>query len=323
MDRTERLYHIDQLLQSRQSTPMAMLIEQLGVSHATVKRDLEYLRDRLNASIVWDRKTRGYRYTGDENAATRMELPGLWFNASEAHALLTMEALLSELQPGLLSPHIEPLRARIRALIETGEQSAEEVVRRIRILNMATRHCEPRHFEVIATALLKRQRLRITHYNRRRDEHTEREVSPQRMVHYRGNWYLDAWCHLRKGLRSFAIDAIEHAQATDRNARQVAEDRLDEHFASSYGIFSGRQRHKALLRFSPQSSRWIARERWHPKQNGWFDEGGHYLLEIPYADDTELIMDILRHGPDCEVLAPDPLRKKVHDRLRQALANYG
>ncbi|HBE91250.1 MAG TPA: transcriptional regulator [Gammaproteobacteria bacterium] len=322
MDRTERFYKIDLLLQSRRATPLSALIEELDVSRATIKRDLEYLRDRLNAPIVWNRSLRGYQYEATADDEDRYALPGLWFNAGEAHALLTMDALLSQLQPGLLGPHIEPLRARIRALMETSDHSASEVVKRIRILNMATRSFESKHFEVIASALLSRKCLLITHYNRRSGEHHERLVSPQRLIHYRGNWYLDAWCHLRDGLRSFAIDAIEHADSTDRKARHIAEKKLDDVFASSYGIFSGKQKHRAILRFTPQSARWVANEQWHPEQKGRYDEQGHYLLEIPYANDTELVMDILRHGPDCEVVAPDGLRNKVLDRLNEAVNYY-
>jgi predicted DNA-binding transcriptional regulator YafY len=321
MDRTERFYKIDQLLQSRRATPMSLLIDELGVSRATIKRDLEYLRDRLNAPILWDRSLRGYRYDALQNEH-RHALPGLWFNAGEAHALLTMDAMLAQLQPGLLGAHIEPLKARVRALMEASDHSADEVVKRIRILNMAARPFASRHFEVIASALLKRKRLLITHYNRRSDQHIERLVSPQRLVHYRGNWYLDAWCHVRDGLRSFAVDAIEQAHHTDTKARDVAGRKLDEVFASSYGIFSGRQKHKAMLRFSPQSARWVANEQWHPEQVSRFDADGYYLLELPYANDTELIMDILRHGPDCEVMAPAALRGEIRKRLQDTLEHY-
>ncbi|MFW2438625.1 MAG: helix-turn-helix transcriptional regulator [Arenicellales bacterium] len=322
MDRIERFYKIDNLLQSRRATPLAVMIEELEVSRATIKRDLEYLRDRLCAPIIWDRALRGYRYDTTSEEKERFALPGLWFNASEAHALLTMDALLSHLQPGLLGPHIEPLRARIRLLMEMGDHSAAEVIKRIRILSMASRSLESRNFEVIATALLNRQRLLITHYNRRNNEHHEREVSPQRLIHYRDNWYLDAWCHLRNDLRSFAIDAIEQVEATNKKSRHVAEKTLDDTFTSSYGIFSGKQKHVAILRFSPQSARWVAHEQWHPEQQSHYDEQNYLLLKIPYANDTELVMDILRHGPDCEVIEPLELREKIKEMLSHSLEVY-
>jgi len=322
MDRTERFYKIDQLLQERRAVSLALLMEELSVSRATVKRDLEYLRDRLSAPIVWDRSIRGYRYDVPLPGSPRYALPGLWFNASEAHALLTMEHLLSNLQPGLLGPHIEPLRARIRMLLESGDHSAEEVVRRIRVLHMAARAVEPSHFQAIATGLLGRRRIRLEHHNRRIDETVSREVSPQRLVYYRDNWYLDAWCHLRKGLRSFGVDAIRSVVPLTTRAKNVAAKILDDELGSGYGIFAGRQTQKAVLQFTAERARWVAREEWHPEQESSFDNEGRYTLKVPYSDDTELLMDILRYGPDVEVLRPPGLRKKVQDRLRLAQGVY-
>lgn len=312
MDRTERFYRIDSLLHERRVVPLAVFLEDLGVSRATFKRDLEYMRDRLNAPIVWDRERGGYRFGVPDGAAPQYELPGLWFNASEIHALLTMQHLLENLQPGLLGPHVAPLLARIRALIDEGDHALEEVEKRIRILHMAARRVPPRHFETVSSALLSRKRLQLVHYSRSRDAVTEREVSPQRIVFYRDNWYLDAWCHLREAVRSFAVDAIRSASTVDRAARPVAERTLDEYLATGYGIFSGKRTRTARLRFTPERARWVADERWHPRQSGGYDEQGRWLLEFPYSDDRELLLDILRHGAEVEVLAPAALRARVH-----------
>ena len=67
--------------------------------------------------------------------------------------------------------------------------------------------------------------------------------------------------------------------------------------------------------------RGLNQELWHPKQRGWFEDG-YYLLEIPYSDDRELLMDILKYGPDVEVLAPETLRVKVLGYLSQAIDQY-
>lgn len=322
MDRTERFYRIDQLLQDRRAVSMETLIDDLGVSRATIKRDLEYLRDRLNAPIVWDRGQRGYRYDGAAEDSPRYALPGLWFNATEVHALLTMERLLADLQPGLLGAHIEPLKARIRMLLDSGDHSARAIENRVRILHTAVRPVRPELFQAVASATLGRTRLVIEHYNRSTGETLTREVSPQRIVYYRDTWYLDAWCHLRKGLRSFSMDAITKASSTNRKARDVGRARLKAFFEEGYGIFSGRARHTAVLRFSAASARWVAREVWHPRQRGEFDAEGRYLLRVPYSMDTEILMDVLRHGPEVEVLKPAALRHKVRQRLAQASAIY-
>jgi len=322
MDRTERFYRIDQLLHERRVVPIEVFLASLEVSRATFKRDLEYMRDRLNAPIVWDRERGGYRFEAEQADHESYALPGLWFNAAEIHALLTMQQLLTELQPGLLGPHIEPLLGRIRALLEDNDHSVAQIEARIRVLHMAARSVAPRCFEVVSSALLSRKRVHLEHYNRERDRSMQREVSPQRLVHYRDNWYLDAWCHQRNALRSFSLDSISKARCLDTDADELCAEALDAELGSGYGIFAGRNTELARLRFSNLRSRWVARERWHPEQSGEVDEQGRYVLEVPYSDRRELLMDVLRHGPDVEVLGPPSLINAVREALQRSLRHY-
>jgi predicted DNA-binding transcriptional regulator YafY len=322
MDRTERFYKIHRLLQAKGVVKVAELLGELGVSRATFKRDLEYMRDRMNAPIEWDRERRGYRFVQPAIGAPRYELPGLWFSPEEIRALLTMQSLLASLQPGLLEPHVKPLLARLRAALGSGEHPADEIERRIRIIHLGARKLALPHFERVANAVLNRQRLRIAYVSRGSNQRTEREISPQRLVHYRENWYCDAWCHLREDIRSFAVDAIQSAEPVDRKAKNVPDRDLDEVLAAGYGIFSGRKTTWAKLRFTPERARWVAAEAWHPQQKARFDSDGSYVLEVPYSDHRELAMDILRHGAHVEVLEPESLRAAVKEQLAAALARY-
>jgi predicted DNA-binding transcriptional regulator YafY len=321
MDRTERFHLIDMMLSNQQLVSFKALRERLEVSPATLKRDLEYLRNRLNAPIIWDREAGGYRYDRSDPVGAQYELPGLWFSADEIHALLTMQHLLASLDAGgLLGPHIQPLMARLTALLGSGRHPAEEVRKRIKLIPLAARQIALEHFATLGSALLRRKRLLVTYYAKGSDQTTERELSPQRLVHYRENWYLDAWCHLRGALRSFALDGVRHAEILETHARDVPEKTLDSVLGAGYGIFSGRNLQWARLRFTPERSRWVALEQWHPKQRSKLGKDGRYELEIPYADDRELIMDILRHVPEVEVLAPAALRQRVAEHLQAGLA---
>jgi predicted DNA-binding transcriptional regulator YafY len=323
MDRTERFYKIDRLLRSRRTLPLARFLEELEVSRATFKRDLEYLRDRFGAPIVWDRDVGGYRYATPEEGATQtFALPGFWLSAQEVEALLTLEQLLENLHPGFLADTLTPLRKRLEKATAELSISQDELRSRVRILKHFARPVSPPQFAVVAQALLERRQLHARYYGRGRNEVSDRVLSPQRLVHYRDNWYLDAWCHDRKALRSFALDSIQTALMTTDKCRDVPAEELDRHLASGYGIFSGEQTNTARLRFAPEAARWVSKEIWHPKQRGEFDGDGHYLLEVPYSHDRELLMDILRHGAGVEVVGPASLRSAVKKALVNAAAVY-
>lgn len=315
MDRTERIHKIDQMLSVRGVVSSARFLDELQISLATLKRDLDYMRDRLHAPIIWDRDANGYRFDNAPTAGPTYELPGLWFNDSELHALITMQQLLEDVQPGLLGPHLKPLQSKLQAILLSMKDAPEEIAKRVRIFAVGRRHAPVRHFETIATATIRRKRLEIAHFNRATGVHSERVVSPAQIVYYRDNWYLDCWCHLRKAIRTFSIDAIESAQLQAVAAKEVSIKQLRELLGAGYGIFAGTSVQVAKLRIGANRARWVKQTIWHSAQKSSIDDAGNYLLEVPYTDDRELLNDILGLLPDVDVIAPMSLR----NRLRQVL----
>lgn len=322
MPQSERIIRLMHLFGTGKSYSQRRLMDEFGISRATLNRDLALARDRLGAPIVFDRDLEAYRLDRSQPVVgAQYELPGMWLNAQEIHALLTMQHLLSELDAGgLLSGHIKPLIERLTQMLDEGTHGSPELARRIRVQTVGARRMNLPHFQAVGSALLRRQRLQLVYHARSRDETSEREVSPQRLVHHRGNWYLDAWCHWRQGLRAFSVDAITRVAVLDRAALDVAEAELDATLGAGYGIFTGRKTATAVLRFSAERARWVSSEQWHPRQHGEFDEEGRYRLSVPYADPTELVMDVLRHLPEVEVLEPPALRQAVAERVRAAMA---
>ena len=322
MSDLERLHRIKYMIQARKCVPIEDFLGELEISKATFKRDLEYLRDRMNASIVFDRAEGGYRFD-QPNAGEKIELPGLWFSEKEATALVLMQHLLDNLdQGGLISSHIDPLVEIIDGILGQSEVSAKELRKRIKVFGMSARKNSLENFEEVGNALLKRQRLQIEYYSKGANETTNREVSPQRLIFYRDNWYLDAYCHMRKGLRSFALDGVRQAALLNKKTEEISEKELHENFAESYGIFSGKATQRAKLRFTPERARWVSGETWHGQQVSSFDKEGNYILEFDYNQDPELVMEILKHGSGVEVLAPAGLKKRVIEELTKSLKKY-
>ncbi|MEN8178255.1 MAG: WYL domain-containing transcriptional regulator [Pseudomonadota bacterium] len=320
MDRFDRIFELNRIFRSaRYPVSRQQLEQRLECSRATVKRLIDEMRLYLNAPIVYDRKLKGYRY--EAGAGEMYELPGLWFNASELQALLSIQQLFQQIQPGLLDSHLQPLRRRIDQLLSPQHSGADELPKRIRILQAAARPPGP-HFSLLAGAVAGRRRVQISYFSRSDNSTTERQISPQRMTHYRDNWYLDGWCHLREALRTFALDAIKDARRLDETAIEISEDELEHHYSSAYGIFSGQSDKFAVVRFTQERARWVSQEQWHPQQQSRWLEDGRYELSIPYHHPGELVMDLLRYGPDVEVLEPEALRNEIAGRLAQALHNY-
>ncbi|HEY2345347.1 MAG TPA: YafY family protein [Xanthomonadaceae bacterium] len=321
MERYERALALHRMFKAaRYPVATQRMMEELGCSRATLYRDLAYLRDVLGAPL--DSTGEGsYRY--DENEASRFELPGLWLNSDELHALLAAHQLLERTGSGVLSGALAPIRTRIDALLAEQAGGKRWPVERVRVIASGQRAMDQLAFRIAATAVLDRKRLTFDYRARSTDERSHRTVSPQRLTHYRDNWYLDAFDHGRDALRSFAVDRISHAHVLDEAAQDVPDSVLDEHLASGYGIFSGAPKAWATIVFSARAARWVADTHWHSKQEGRFLPDGRYELRVPYSNAKELLMDVLRHGADAEIVAPPSLREQARASLQLALGQYG
>jgi len=323
MTKTARVYKIERLIRNRGHVSFKTLLEELEVSPATLKRDLEYLRDQLGAPIEYDRFSNGYRMLADARGQ-KHELPGLWFNERELYSLLMAHQLLSDLDSdGVISRHLQPLLERIHQMLGTGEAETRELLKRVKITGSAKRPVSSQSFELIGEALLKRRRIHMSYLTRGRGQVSERDVSPQRLMHYRNTWYLDAWCHTREQILRFALDAIQSAEVLETKAKDVALKQVEAEMDGGYGIYGGgAKRQWAKLVFQAQAAQWVSREEWHPEQRGRWLEGGQYELEVPYTNETEIVMDILRQGEQVKVSSPASLAKAVTARLAAAAARY-
>ncbi len=319
MTKTARVYKIEMLIRNRGHVSFQVLLDELEVSPATLKRDLDYLKDQLGAPIEYDRFLNGYRF-GQEYRGEKHELPGLWFSERELYSLLMAHQLLSELDSeGVISRHLQPLLERIHLMLGTGEADAKALLKRVKIISPAKRPVPTQFFEMVGETLLKRRRLHMRYLTRGRGEVSERDVSPQRLVHYRNTWYLDAWCHTRDRLLRFALDAIEDSRALSTRAKDVSLKQVEAEMDGGYGVYAGHRPAWATLVFTPHAAQWVSREEWHPQQSTrWLDDG-NFEMKLPYVNETELVMDVMRHGSQARVVGPASLRATVNQQFRSAL----
>ncbi len=257
MEKLQRIYRLHHFLNdSRYPVAGKVLQSKLECSRATLNRIILEMRLYFSAPIEYDRSHNGYHYA--QKNGSGFELPGIWFSPGELLALLTLQQILEKSQPGLFDSQLASLKHHIEKILAAEHLGAGEIPKRIKILRMAGRDIDPERFQTLADALVQRKQLTIRYTSRTKGENSHRTISPQRLIHYRDNWYLDAWCELRGALRSFAVESISDAHALELPCKDIDEDWLNTHFTSSYGIFAGEAVHTAILRFTPERAHWVA-----------------------------------------------------------------
>ncbi|HEY9511890.1 MAG TPA: YafY family protein [Rhodanobacter sp.] len=322
MDRYERILTLHRLLKAAHyPVPLARLLGELECSRATLYRDIAFLRDALGAPVEGaGTESAAFHYVPGEGE--RFELPGLWLTSDELAALLALNELISRSGPGVLAGALAPFKSRIEGLLSDRGSGKALPIERIRVVTWGERKLDQQVFRMVAGAVLERRQLRFSYRARTTNADSHRRVSPQRLTHYRDNWYLDVWDHDREALRSFAVDRIAEPRAQETPAIDVPEADLNAMLASSYGIFAGVPKAWATIRFSAHAARWVADEHWHSQQKGEWLADGRYELKVPYAKSRELLMDVLKYGPDAEIVAPLPLREEMKNLLQLALSDY-
>ncbi|MGU5653389.1 helix-turn-helix transcriptional regulator [Aeromonas allosaccharophila] len=316
MEQLNRALALHQLLLDfRYPVPRSVILERLACSASTFKRLLELLRDRYQAPIIWDPIARGYRYDTDDG---RFTLPGVWLTESEAFALLMANRLLQDVQPGLQQQGVAQLQARIGDLLGPQWQNEAD---RLRVESIGRQYVPPELFLPLVQTLFSRRQLHFL-YHPTQHQSEKRQVSPQRLCWYRDNWYLLAWCHGREALRLFALSRIVEPKALDEAACECGTPELDALFANGYGIFAGADLQQAELRFDPSATPWVRDVQWHREQLQTIEPSGHIRLTFLYADQRELVRDLMRFSGEVEVLAPLELRQSVIAAMEAGLKKH-
>jgi predicted DNA-binding transcriptional regulator YafY len=132
VDKFDRIFQLHAILASRRTgISLEELMARLECSKATLHRAINTLKNQLNAPVVFDRETGGYKY-GAAEAGKAFELPGLWFTARELQALAIMQRLFKDAGGGLLEEHLAPLARRLSELTRDQRLSLGEAAARLR-----------------------------------------------------------------------------------------------------------------------------------------------------------------------------------------------
>jgi predicted DNA-binding transcriptional regulator YafY len=321
MNKIEKVFCLDRLLaESKYSVPLERILAELGCSEATFHRTKNFMITCLNAPIGFDSRTKGYYYNSPDGLPFR--LPGFWLSKGEIEAFLCLDHAIEEIHEGYFHELLEPIRKRFEPLLKAQKTDLRTIRERIKIVSIASRQCDKTIFKAIASAVIGQKRLAIGHRTLAKNKSQQRIISPQTLLRYRDNWYVDAFCHLRNALRTFALDRIESAGSAPGKFMKVSREELDAFYKDAYGIFTGPAKMKAVIEFTGIAAREVSRETWHPKQEGRWLNDSTYRLTIPFGHSRELIMDVLRWGEETEVVEPKDLKDAIKTIISKMQKKY-
>ncbi len=326
MPRPQPLFQMHRLLASApRGVSLSRILSTLRISRPTAFRLFKELREAFNAPIEFDRQSQTYRYANKNT----LELPGTWLNHDEWTLLLGLVQSLGRGEKGPLKSLMPGLREKLSLWSSRLGEDITQWRDKVRFVPMGERVVSEGLLQCTLSALHSNRRMVIQYRSALSgmemkkemeiESETTRIISPIRLVRYRDNWYIDAHCHLRNALRSFSLSQIITAKVVDESAIKVNEAEGERFFTEAYGIFSGKAKYQAKIRFHGIAARLASREAWHPKQVAeWLPEG-HWQVRFPFGDSRELVRDLCRWADGLVAIEPVHLKTEVTQILGQGL----
>jgi predicted DNA-binding transcriptional regulator YafY len=293
-----RMLLIDQALREGSWPNARILGERLEVDPRTVRRDIEYLRDRLHAPIEFDARRNGYHYS-----EPTYRLPFLQLTEGELVALFLAEQLLRHYRGTPYGPDLARAFGKITAaLSDPIDVDAQRLAEAVSFRTSAPAIFDLSILRALITAIVQRRRLVIDYWTASRDSRNRREIDPYHLMSCDGQYYLIAYCHMRRGIRQFVPGRIRAIESTDMFFTPDESFDVDAYLAGSLSVLRGdaSRRHSVLLRFTGTAVRYVRERLWHPDQ----------LIETTPAGDLLVRLEV-SHLREVERLSSSQIRRTV------------
>lgn len=313
----ERMLRIHQAIQSGRYPNAVSLAGELEVSSKSIHRDFEFMRDRLQLPLKFDHDRKGYFYTGEVSS-----FPTLQITEGELFALLVAEKALQQYRGTTFEkPLVSAFKKMAASLPDTVSLNLAEWERTISFRTSAEPILNLEIFDTLSRATAQRQQLQLTYRKPGRRETELRVIDPYHLANINGEWYLFAWCHLRKDIRTFVPARIKEMQITGQTFARPQKFSLEKRLRDSFGVQSGQGSFDVVIRFNELVSDYIREKKWHDSQQLKELKDGGLELRMKLSSLAEVERWVLGWGGNAKIIQPQELADKVRQSAEAILAH--
>lgn len=309
-----RIVKIDRLIRAGRHPNVKRLAEELEVDRRTVERDIEALRDQFQAPLFYSHEKGGYYY-----ADNGFVLPTFKLTEGEVLSIILGQKLLSSYAgtpfEHLVTAALEKLSASLPAEITVNLEQLEQSIS----FDVEPTRGEPerirQYYQEFIRMIREKKTAVLDYHSLSSNADTRRQIDPYHLLLHGGAWYVIAYCHLRKEVRTFAVDRISSLSATDDSFTPARGFSVSEFLGDSFGIEVGSQVEQVSIRFDHDQGRYVRERNWHASQRIEDCDDGSLVLHINVSGLGEVKRWVLGYGRHAEVLAPEWLRREIDDEV--------
>jgi len=303
----ERMLRIHQALQSGKFPNASTLAREIEVATKTIHRDIEFMRDRLNLPIEFDPRRNGYHYTEEVGA-----FPNIQITEGELFALIVAEKALQQYRgTNFEKPLLSAIRKMEQSLPDTISLNLADIEQTISFRTRAEPILNLEIFDVLAKAVSHRQQLELAYRKPGERQPEKRLIDPYHLANINGEWFLFAYDHTRKDIRTFVPARIQSVQPTGKTFDRLQKFSLEKRLRNSFGVRSGEGEYAVVIQFNARVADYIREKKWHESQQLKELKGGGVELRLKLSSLVEIERWILSWGGDAKVLKPRELAEAV------------
>ena len=314
----KRLLYIDSRINSGDYPNCSRLAKDYEVSSRTIHRDIEYMRDMLDAPIEYNSSRRGYYYT-----EPNYRLPSIDIKESDFFAICIAEKALQQYENTPIYDKLSSIFYKLRDLLpDTIPVNTSWIDNRYSFIRESYTLIDPEIWETISLALRNQKQLIIKHKKVKTSNALKRIVNPYHIVSFNGEWYLIAYCNYRNSILKFAISRIKEVSITDSGFKIPDDFDYNLYMGSNFGIMTEEREYLVKIKFEAKLAPYICERTWHPTQIIKENRDGSIVFSFLTNSFLEVKQWVLSWGADAKVISPKILADRVKGSLQQALTKY-
>jgi proteasome accessory factor B len=301
------MLRIHQSLSSGKFPNASTLACELEVSTKSIHRDIEFMRDRLNLPIEFAPANNGYFYDGEVSGFPTMQI-----TEGEIFALVVAEKALQQYRgTSFEKPLLSAIKKMEQALPDTISLNLADIEQTISFRTRAEQILDLKIFDALSKAAARREQIELAYRKPCQTKPEARVVDPYHLANINGEWYLFAYDHARKDIRTFAPARIKSVKPTGKTFERPQKFSLEKRLRDSFGVHSGEGEHEVVIRFNARAADYVREKKWHESQQLRELKGGGVELKLKLSSLAEIERWVLSWGGDAKVLKPRELAEAV------------
>lgn len=314
----DRIYRIHQLLQNGEYPNCTKLAKEFEVVVRTVKRDIDFMKCRMDLPVAFDTRRNGYFYERPVE-----QFPAVPLSEAELFALLVAQKAVEQYRG---TPFLQPLQMAFRRLTgqldETVKFGLGGLEDGLSFHPLAPWEMDLRAFAVVTKALAESRELVFEYRNRGTPRYARRRVQPYHLGCIQEQWYLIAFDVNRQGLRTFALARLRKPSLTRTEYQVPKSFNPNDYLSGSLSVYKGEGDYEVLLEFDRWAADEVRGRHWHSSQQMTELTGGRLRLRLKLNDLGEVERWVLSFGVHATVLGPKELVERVKQTSIELLKRY-